>query len=481
MADIAKNTFYLTFASIIQRILAFVFFTIVARSIGVGMTGRYSFALSFALLFSVLADFGLTSVAVREASRTRERISEIFNTVLGAKIVLGLITFGAIFTAINVMGYPPGAKLFVYLAALVMILDSVHLTLYGALRSLFNLRFEAIGLVLGQTVSLSLAAIILIAKLPPSYLFGALAVSSLLNITLASTALKMKYSVVLFPRINRQVFPYLFKIAFQFALAGVFAKVYSYIDMVLLSYLKGEAVAGWYSIPVKLTFSFQFIPMAMVAAVYPAMSYYYSCSYDRLKYTFEKSLIYLAIIALPLTFGTVVLADKIIIALYGSAYTPSIIPLQIMTLSLIFAFLDFPVGSVLNACDRQHLQTSCLGLTMVFNVVLNAIIIPRYSMIGAACVAFLTYIILFFSGMILVRKIVKYQIKHLLWSIFKIASAATAMAFLVNFLEVILPWYVLVVLGMIFYALFLRLFKVVTADDIKYFWNLFRKKEVKAV
>ncbi len=479
--SVAKNTIYLTFASVIQRILAFVFFTLVARSLGVEMTGRYSFALSFALLFSIVADFGLTSVAVREASRAREKISEIFDTVLGIKLFLGLITFGVSYLIINLMGYPAEARFFVYLATIVIILDSVHLTLYGALRSLFNLKFEAIGLMTSQIVSLTLAALILAFKLNPAYLFGAMGVASIFNIMLASFVLRIKYGIALFPRISGSVVAYLSKIAVQFALAGVFAKVYSYIDMVLISYLKGEAAAGWYSIPVKLTFSFQFIPMAMVAAVYPAMSYYFSCSYDRLKQTFEKSLFYLAAISLPLSFGTIVLANKIIIALYGSDYTPSIIPLQIMTVSLFFAFLDFPVGAVLNACNRQYLQTTCLGVTMIVNVVLNLILIPAYSMIGAAVAAVATYLFLFLVGMIFVRKIVKYQIGHLLVSFVKIFAASLVMAFVVNFLEAVVHWIILIPLGILIYALVLYFIKGITADEIKYLLRLFRNKPAETI
>jgi O-antigen/teichoic acid export membrane protein len=476
MASIAKNTFYLTFSSILQRILAFVFFTLIARTVGIEVTGRYSFALSFALLFSILADFGLTSVAVREASRKKEAIHQIFNTVFGIKLFLGVITFALIFLTINLMNYSSEAKFFVYLAALVMILDSVHLTLYGALRSFFNLKYEAVGLIFSQIIVLLIGGFVLISKINPAFLFLALGTGSIFNITFASLVLKIKYGIVFYPKFEKQFFSYLFKIAFQFALAGIFVKVYSYVDMVLLSYFKGEMYAGWYSIPVKLTFAFQFIPMAMVAAVYPAMSYYFSCSLIRLRQTFEKSLIYLAIIALPLSFGTIILADKVIFSLYGSAYAPSIIPLQIMTLSLFFAFLDFPVGSVLNACDKQHLQTGCLGITMVVNIILNLILIPKYSMIGAAFTAFLTYLILFVTGMVLVRRVVKYRLNYLLISFLKIFFAASLMAFVINLLVGIIHWIILVPLGVIFYFIFLYLFKGISFEEIRYFWNVLRNK-----
>ena len=63
--------------------------------------------------------------------------------------------------------------------------------------------------------------------------------------------------------------------ALPFALAGIFTKVYSYIDTVLLSSFLGSKAVGYYSIPSKITFAFQFIPMAFSAALFPAMSKFF--------------------------------------------------------------------------------------------------------------------------------------------------------------------------------------------------------------
>jgi len=56
---IVKNTSYLTGAFIIQKVLAFIYFTILARVIGVDNVGKYTFALSYALIWAVFMDSGL--------------------------------------------------------------------------------------------------------------------------------------------------------------------------------------------------------------------------------------------------------------------------------------------------------------------------------------------------------------------------------------------------------------------------------------
>ena len=54
--------------------------------------------------------------------------------------------------------------------------------------------------------------------------------------------------------------------SWPFALAAIFVKIYSTTDALLLEFYLGESAVGMYSIAYKLTYAFQFFPMAFVAA-----------------------------------------------------------------------------------------------------------------------------------------------------------------------------------------------------------------------
>src|SRR3989338_2929446 len=104
--SIAKNTAYMTVASIVQKIISFAYFTIVARSIGVEGTGKYFFALSFTTLFVVFVDFGLTNVFVREAARFPDRLKLFLGNILCMKLLLGFLTYGGMIVFLRLLGYP---------------------------------------------------------------------------------------------------------------------------------------------------------------------------------------------------------------------------------------------------------------------------------------------------------------------------------------------------------------------------------------
>ena len=74
--SIAKNTTFMTFASVGQKIVAFAYFTIIANIIGVESLGTYFTALAFTTVFVVFVDLGFTNVLVREAAKAKDRLQE---------------------------------------------------------------------------------------------------------------------------------------------------------------------------------------------------------------------------------------------------------------------------------------------------------------------------------------------------------------------------------------------------------------------
>src|SRR3989344_3163964 len=111
---LSKNTIFFTLALALQKLISFGYFIIIARSIGVENTGRFSFALSFAAIFAMFLDFGLNQVLIRESARDRETSQKNLANVVGLKIAGSAIIYGVLFSLINLLGYPALTKQLVY-------------------------------------------------------------------------------------------------------------------------------------------------------------------------------------------------------------------------------------------------------------------------------------------------------------------------------------------------------------------------------
>jgi len=95
--NIAKNTSYLTAAMVLQKIISFTYFTLLARNLGPANLGKYYFAISFVTIMGVFIDLGLVNVLTREVAKRKREASKLLGSVLSLKIPLALLTLGAAF------------------------------------------------------------------------------------------------------------------------------------------------------------------------------------------------------------------------------------------------------------------------------------------------------------------------------------------------------------------------------------------------
>jgi len=166
--------------------------------------------------------------------------------------------------------------------------------------------------------------------------------------------------------------------------------MFYWIDSVMLSYIKGDAAVGWYNAPFRIVLVLLLIPQSLIVALYPVMSKFYNTSEDSLTLSFQKSLKYLAMLGLPIGVAITLLAKQIILLTFGQEYINSVAPLQILVWSSVLIFVTMPFGNLLNCQNKQLVVTKVCGLYVPLNIILNLILIPRYSLIGAGIATVLT-------------------------------------------------------------------------------------------
>ncbi len=472
---IARNTSYFTLALVIQKIISFVYFSYIAVKIGASLLGSYTFALFFTTIFSVIVDLGVANVLVREVSKYRERSQQYLSAAMAIKIPLAILTYLIVVFLINTLDNPLLVRQLVYLTGIIMVLDSFTLTFYAFLRGHQNLKYESLGTIIFQLIVAFLGVIIVNLTKDLRILIFAILVASLFNFIYSGFLVRQKLKLKFFAAASKPVIKLILIITIPFALAAIFTRVYGYIDTVLLNQLINETAVGYYSIPYKITFSLQFIPMAFIASLYPAFASYFINAKELLQKTFEKSLVYLGMIAVPISLGVIALAEPLMLKVYTSEYTPSILPLQILIISLIFLFLNFPLGSLLNACNRQTRNTVHIGIVMVINIILNIILIPRLSYIGAAIASTFCTVIMFCLQLYVARQIITLS-KFLVKKFMAIIIAGLLMYFSLIYLRSFVNFIVLIPIGALIYIGLLYLLKGYTKDDILLICRSFVKK-----
>ncbi len=463
---VAQNTSFLTVASVLQKVISFFYFIFVARIIQVENTGVYFFAISFTTIFTVVADFGMGPVLTREAARFPDESESYFTTVFWTKIMFGLGAYLLIVLFANILKYPELTKTLIYVSGITMFFDS----LAGAFNSIFrakkNLVYESMGIIGSQFITLLIGTFALLNHWPLVWLILAYAIPSFLNLIYISGFLKKVYGIGVRFAWNAQIFKIFIAIALPFALAGIIGRFYSYSDSLLMSKLLSAKELGWWSVPYKIAFAFQFIPVALSASVYPVFSSLFLTNKMAIGPLFEKSWRYLFAIIFPVAFGLIAIADPVVRKVFGQEFFPSIAPLRFLLLSLIFGFLSFITGALLNAVNKQKTQTGLMALVLVVNIILNLILLPRLGITGAAIAALASNVVLCLAGFYFAGRQVVINLKNIIKYINQTLWPALIMGAVVYYLSEKLHYIPTILIGGVIYFILI------------YFTGVFNKQNI---
>lgn len=458
-------------ASILQKALSFFYFIYLARSLGEVGLGKYTFALSFASIFVIFMDFGLGPILTREGAREKKNLKAYIQTILGTKMVLAVLMLTLMVVGITALystgTIPQDTYYLTLLAGFIILLDTFTFTFWSIFRARQQMKWEAIGVFIYQLVIVTSGSIALYLGLPIYYIVGAVLLGSVFHFTYSLTSVKHKTDLSLRPKWDAQLAKKLLKLAAPFALAGIFFKLNGSIDTVMLETLAGEEYVGWYSVAFKLTTALTVLPGAFATSFFPAMSYQFEHSRKELRNIYKQATIYLGFLAIPIAAGSIILAKPIILTVYGPAFAASVMALQIIMVGLVFIFLNYPVGNLLNASNKQTTNTVNMGFALLLNVFLNIWLIPQHTYIGAAISALASSVLLVFLGLPHVAKIIKLPIKDILMNLGKAAGAAGVMTLFIFSFSQSLHLALLVAMGAIIYIAALYLLKGFSIREIK--------------
>lgn len=477
MSQLARNTLMLTAASIGQKLIAFLYFALIARTIGDEATGAYFIALALVTSIGVLDDVGLTAVVIREVAKTPERTKELLRNVVGIKLITMPITIVLALVLPGWRGFDAQTTMLVDLAIAVMLLDTISVTLYGVLRGMHQLKYESMGIFVGQALTTIVGLIALFSGARDlRLLVVALIVGSGWNAAFAMYQVIKRAGWGAFVPAYSQALPIL-KVSFVFFLAALFVKVYSYIDSFTIQAYLGNDAVGVYAVAYKFTYAFQFLPLAFVGALYPTMSSLADKPAE-LNKTLIKAEWYLSMLAAPIVFGIFALAPEIIGFFYTDAFAGAAPVLSVLIFVLAFIFLDFPVGSLLNATGRQAVKTGLMGGAMVVNVIGNLLLVPRLGIMGAAVAALFTFVFLFGGGWIAAMRLTKVSSVELIKATGGFFVAGAIMAGIVMLLKEHIYWIFTIPVGALVYVLLSFATRALTSDHLRQVKNIIRPKYV---
>jgi O-antigen/teichoic acid export membrane protein len=371
-------------ARVLSRLVALVMVVKLANFLGPDGYGRYTTLVAYSALVSVVADLGLSPLYTREAARDPERQSAFLATLLSGKLALG-VAASVIFAAAL---WTAGLGGLIVPGAVLLVLTSYATVLRNTFYARGRLEFEAVAILAEITIQFSLIVVGARIGAPVGFFVWAYA---------ASFGFTCAYCLVLIPlfrlgRISLSLDLRLLRswlaLALPFALGAFLTNLYFRADVPILSHFRPFQEVGWYQFAYKPFEALQFVPLAVQAAVYPLLGVYYKEPGPMLGIAYQRFFKVLVLLGWPLTVGTFVLVHPI--GRLFRLFPQSESSLRILSLGIVFLFVNSAFTAMLYAIDRQDLFAWTTGVGVVVNVGLNLALIPLYGYLAASATTVVT-------------------------------------------------------------------------------------------
>ena len=394
-----RNSVLVVGARALAKLAVFVVVVLLWRHLGADSYGRFATMIVYVTLVGVIADLGMQTVFIRDASRESSAFTRYLANLLSARLLLSLVALLILSVALRLLS----PALFPYtLAAFALLLTTSYSSL---LRAIFYIRgrlgYEAIAIVAESIVLLALTLVAINRRATWDAFLWVYTASYLFTCLFAYAVLRWRWHERVAVRLEPLFLRRLLLAGLPLALGFTITTVYAQLDIVLLQLFKNFQMVGWYSAANKYVDAVAWIPQSAMGVVFPALSLLGATDRRRLAFAYEKSFKMLAILGLPLAVGLGVMADSIVHFTRG--FEQSIPALRILAPSVVLLFVNNAFIYTLTAINRQLDFTRLAVFTLAVNIVLNLALIPPFGYLGAAAASTSTEAALFAGGWWLLR------------------------------------------------------------------------------
>jgi O-antigen/teichoic acid export membrane protein len=184
---------------------------------------------------------------------------------------------------------------------------------------------------------------------------------------------------------------------------------------------------------------------------------------------YQKSIQYLAMVSLPIAIGGAVLADRIVLKLYGVEYLPTAMAMSVLFLSSAAGRIGAAFASVMYSANKVNIKICTALIWATVNITLDLLLIPRYGVMGAVIANSATQLMGVFTGPFIIYYLFRFGFPFA--EFLRVLASALTMGGAVWLLKGLFPGtaglIALVVSGGVIYLIAVGLFRAVSMGDIE--------------
>ena len=454
---ILQMTTWLVGGRAVGDVLSFVFYIALARRFGESGVGDYSFAFALAALFGLGVEFGLRPLITREVARDPERARPYAMTLFAVQAGLGLLLGAGLIGLALAGGYSPDVRALLILAYLGIALRSIGVSFVAYLEAVEAMDKSALLEVIGKLAVAAVGLFFVLGGFPLTTVMAAHVVGGVVYLVMAVIWARSRFGSLL-GRFDPQLARSTLIAALPFLGATALYELYTRIDVLMLHSLIGEAETGRYAVAMRLATAPVVLANLTGFAIYPHLSRN-DPGGARL---FLRSLKWLGMIGMAGALVLLTAGDSLLLVLFGADFALSADIVRWLAILLFVQFVGVPYWRFLYAANRERGVLLLQGLSLGLNVLLNALLIPRWGAYGAAGASIASNILLTGSFQWACASLVPAPYARM--SVRLLAAGGFGAGVGIS-MQAVLPWYVVAPATLVAFAAAASLMRIFTARD----------------
>lgn len=433
---VTKNIFWLSVSQLGSRMIRAAIIIYAARILGAAEYGVFSYVLGLAAFFTIFADISIIQIMTREAAKRPEERSYYFATSFWIKIFLLAGTVILVIFAAPHFSKIEQAKAIIPFVAFLVVFDGLRDFTQAFFRAVERMEWEAFVTMITNTVIAVSGFVILSFSATAEALTFTYITSTGAGAIVAMIMLRGEYKKI-FSHFDKSKVKPILSSALPMAFAGLLGTFMLNTDMVMLGWWRTAQEIGFYSAGQKIIQVLYTLPAILASAAFPALSRLIGQKDNpKIRLLMEKMTGLTYLIAFPLALGGVILAQSIIVFVYGSDYAPATMTFAILSVTTLLVFPSAQLSNAVLAYDKQKDIIGYLALGALANVGFNTLLIPKFGISGSAMATLISQLLYVSLIWAVVKKANHFSTIRHLGKIFIAAIVMGGVSFILNSLNI---------------------------------------------
>jgi len=376
---------------LVRQIVGLLIGVLLARYLGPQLFGEFSYAFAVVMIVSPVAMLAADGIVIRRIVQDPSCRDEALGTTFILMIAGGVGAFGLAMAAIILAR--PDDRLAHWLVGIlaagtiVQAFNAIQFWFESQMQWKFNVyaKTSAFLILSGVKIGLILLKAPLVAFAWAAFAETVLGSAGLLIVywQRGFSAKAWRFSRAMAGSLLRDSWPLLF--------SAVLTMVYLRIDQIMLGNMVGNEELGNYSIAVRISEAWRFIPVVICSSVFPAVVEAETISEELFYAQLQKLYNLMALLAYGVALPIAIFSDVIIQTLFSSAYKDAGLLLAILVWSGLFTSLGMARNVFIVSKNWTKVNLVSVALGSGLNILLNLFLIPKYGAMGAVVATIISY------------------------------------------------------------------------------------------